>query len=697
MAMNLTEMTDLTQNPKPPVAEPRPHCCEVHGDICRDDYYWLRERDDVDLLAYLEAENAYTEAVMAETKSLQTTLYQEMRGRVQESDLSVAEQVDDYYYYSRTEEGQQYPIYCRKQGNLENDEEILLDQNELAEGHSYTAVGNYRVSPDHRLLAYAVDFDGNEHYTLRVKDLTTGEMLPDAIPDTYYGLEWDANGQSLFYTTLDPATRPFQVLRHRLGDDPVKDAVVFSELDERYFVTVRKSKSGRYIFIRLRSAMTHEEWFIPANDPETAPTVIQPRRHGLEYGVEHHSDSFYIVTNHEAIDFRLMVAPVNEPGADNWREVIAHEPGTKLDRVEPFRDYLVIHLRSGGLKQLRILALAADGTLSGDQHQIAFPEPVYTIAGDRNPDFNSRVVRLTYSSLTTPKTVYDYDMDERSLAVRKREEVLGGYNPSAYVSERLWATAADGARVPISVVYRRDLRRKAGNPLWLYGYGSYGATMEPGFSANRLSLLDRGFIYAIAHIRGGGEMGRAWYEQGKLMAKKNTFTDFVACADFLVDSGYTSPDQLVISGRSAGGLLMGAVVNLRPELFAAVIAGVPFVDVINTMLDPTIPLTVTEYEEWGNPNERDAYAYMKSYSPYDNLAAVAYPHILATAGLNDPRVQYREPAKWVAKLRTLKTDDRRLLLKTNMAAGHGGASGRFDYLEELAFEYAFALDALAIG
>jgi oligopeptidase B len=690
-------MTDLTQKPPPPIAEPRPHRYEIHGDSCRDDYHWLRERDNAEMLAYLEAENAYTDAMMAESKTLQTTLYEEMRGRVREADLSVPEQVDDYFYYSRTEKGRQYPIYCRRQGSLEGDEEILLDQNKLAEGRSYTAVGNYRVSPDHRLLAYAVDFAGNEHYTLFVKDLSTGELLSDVIPDTYYGLEWDAAGHVLFYTTLDSATRPFRVLRHRLRDDPAGDVVVLTEPDERYFVTVRKSKNGRYVLIRLRSAMTHEEWFIPADHAEAAPIVIQPRRQGLEYGVEHHGDSFYIVTNDQAVDFRLMVAPVSAPGIEQWCEVIAQEPGAKLERVEPFRDHLVIHLRSGGLKQLRIMEFAEDGRPSGDQHEIAFPEPVYTIAGNRNPNFNSRLVRLTYSSLTTPKTVYDYDMSERSLVVRKREEVLGGYDPSAYFSERQWATADDGTRVPISLVYRRDLRREGGNPLWLYGYGSYGATMEPGFNANRLSLLDRGFIYAIAHIRGGGEMGRAWYEQGKLMAKKSTFSDFVACADFLVDGGYTSPDRLVISGRSAGGLLMGAVVNLRPELFAAVIAGVPFVDVINTMLDPTIPLTVTEYEEWGNPNERDAYAYMKSYSPYDNLAAVDYPHILATAGLNDPRVQYWEPAKWVAKLRTLKTDERQLLLKTNMAAGHGGASGRFDYLEELAFEYAFALDALAIG
>ncbi len=591
----------MTQKPHPPIAEPQPRCFEIHGDSRWDDYYWLRERDNADMLAYLRAENAYTDAMMAETQSLQAILYREMRGRVQEADLSVAEQVDDYYYYSRTEDGQQYPIYCRKQGNLENDEEILLNQNELAEGHSYTAVGNYRVSPDHRLLAYAVDFDGDEHYTLCVKDLTTGEILADTIPNTYYGLEWDAAGRSLFYTTLDPATRPFQVLRHRLGDDPAKDAVVLSEPDERYFVTVRKSKSGGYIFVRLRSAMTHEEWFIPADDPEATPIAIQPRHQGLEYGVEHHRDSFYIVTNHEATDFRLMASPVSAPGINNWREVVAHEPGTKLDRIEPFRDFLVLHLRSGGLKQLRVLALDADGMPSGDQHQIAFPEPVYTIAGNRNPQFDSLVVRLTYSSLTTPKTVYDYDPAKRSLVLLKREEVVGDYDPAAYVSERLWATAEDGVRVPISLVYRRDLRREGGNPLWLYGYGSYGATMEPGFNANRLSLLDRGFIYAIAHIRGGGEMGRAWYEQGKLMAKKNTFTDFVACADFLIEDGYTSPDRLVISGRSAGGLFMGAVVNLRPELFAAVIAGVPFVDVINTMLDPDHPLDRHRVRGVGEP------------------------------------------------------------------------------------------------
>ncbi len=688
----MTQTTPIpTTLPQPPVAPRRPKRMEIHGDVRVDDYFWLRERENPEVLAYLEAENAYTEALMAHTQPLQEQLYQEMRARIQETDQSVPVQMDDYFYYTRLEEGRQYPIYCRRRGSMAGPEEILLDQNQLAEGHAFLRLTNFKVSPDHRWLAYAVDTSGGEGYTLHIKDLESGELLPEAIPNTSYGLAWANDSRTLFYTLLDPAKRPYRLLRHALGTDPSQDALVLEETDDRFFLRITQSKDRRYIFANLNSKITSEVHFIPADRPQEPPRVIQPRVQGVEYGVEHREGHFYILTNWEARNFRVMTAPVQEPGMDRWREFLPHQEAVKLDHMELFAGHLVLFERENGLQQIRVVDLATD-----QAHRVTFPEPVYTVWPGPNPNFQSPSLRFHYTSLVTPETVYDYDMDSRTLDQRKQTEVPG-YDPSRYETKRIWATAPDGTQVPISLVHPRGIRLDGENPTLLYGYGSYGVSIDPRFDPKRLSLLERGFVYAIAHIRGGGELGREWYEQGKFLHKMNTFTDFIAAAEHLIQEGYTRPERLAIMGRSAGGLLMGAVTNLRPDLFRAVVAGVPFVDVINTMLDPTIPLTVIEYEEWGNPNDPEFYAYMRSYSPYDNVEAKEYPHILATAGLNDPRVQYWEPAKWVAKLRRLKQDGNRLLLRTNMGAGHAGASGRFDYLREVAFDYAFILDALGVA
>jgi oligopeptidase B len=680
----------------PPVAPQAPKRIEAQGDVRVDDYFWLRERENPAVRAYVEAENAYTQAAMAHTTALQEALYQEMRGRIQEDDSTVPERIDDWYYYRRTEEGKQYPIYCRKQGSLDAPEEVLLDQNALAAGHDFCDLGVYRISPDHKLLAFSVDYAGTERFTLQVKDLTCDALLPDAIPDTFYSVEWAADNQTLFYNKQDAAWRPYKVFRHQLGTPPADDPLVFHEDNDSYWLQLYKSKDQRYILLDMHSSTTKEVQFIPADQPTAAPTVIHPREHKLEYSVEHHptlrGGGFLIMTNWEAENFRVMTAPVAAPGKENWQELIPHRPAVKVDGVEPFANHLVIHERENGLRQIRVFDLATN-----QEELVTFPEPVYNYDRHPNPEFDSTTLRFTYNSLTTPDTVFDYNMADGTRVQRKQQAVLGGYDPANYVAERRFATARDGTKVPISLVRHKDTPVDRPAPMLLYGYGSYGVCIDPYFASSRVSLLDRGMIFAIAHIRGGGEMGRSWYLHGKLLHKMNTFTDFIDCAQSLVDAGVTEAEQLTIMGRSAGGLLMGAVVNLRPDLFKAVIAGVPFVDVINTVLDPTIPLTVIEWEEWGNPNKPDEYACMRAYSPYDNLEPKAYPHILATAGFNDSRVQYWEPAKWVAKLRTLKTDRNRLLLKTNMGAGHAGSSGRFDYLKETAFEYAFLLDLLELA
>jgi oligopeptidase B len=686
----------IKQRISPPLAAVKPVKLHAHNDERVDNYFWLRERTDADVIAYLEAENGYTQSIMADTAQLQEALFNEMRSRIKETDTTAPVQDERYFYYERTEVGKQYKIYCRKHNSMDAAEEILLDLNELAQGHNYLSMANFAVSPDHKLLAYALDTDGSEVYTLRVKDLESGELLPDLVPNTYYGLEWGNDNHTLYYTTLDHAKRPDKFWCHILGTDPASDVLLFHEENEIYEVMLTKSKSRRYLFVLSYGHTATEVYFLDADQPDAGPQLIEPRRPNHEYSVHHHEDDegterFFILTNWDAKNFRVMTAPVTAPRQENWTEFIAHRPKVKIDDIEAFRGHLVLHEREDGLRNIRVHNLR-----TGDGHRISFNDPVYTYSRGKNPNYDSGFVRYVYASPVQPPTVYDYSMDGRYQLLRKEQEVPG-YRAADYVAERLWATAPDGVRVPISLVHRRDLTLDGSTPMLLRGYGSYGFSNDPGFDSNRVALLNRGFVVATAHIRGGGDMGREWYENGKFLHKKNTFTDFIACAEHLIAEGYTRPDRLVISGRSAGGLLMGAVTNLRPDLFAGVIAGVPFMDVISTMLDPTIPLTVQEYEEWGNPNDPVYYEYMKSYSPYDNLEAKAYPAILATAGLNDPRVQYWEPAKWVAKLRTLKTDNNLLLLKTDMGVGHSGPSGRYDYLKETAFEYAFIFKVLGMG
>jgi len=589
-------------------------------------------------------------------------------------------------------------VFCRRRPAPDAPEEVLLDENALAEGLDFCKVFYCEPSPDHHLLAYAVDTTGAWVYDLYEKDLRSGELVAGPIANTAWSAAWASDSRTLFYTLFDDAHRPFKLMRHAIGDDPAADALVHHEPDETFSIYVGRTRSGAYILATFASHTTSEVRYLPADKPTAPLATIEPRRHWLEYYAEHHGDRFLIRTNDAAENFKLVEAPVSAPAREHWREIIPHRADTLVEGVDAFRDHLVVYERQGGLQRIRL----SDPDGVSNARYVPFPEPVYTFEADlhwgqANPEFDSQVLRFTYSSLVTPDSTVDYDMAAGSWRVRKQQEIPSGYDSSRYESARLTATAPDGAQVPISLVYRKDLRRPGGNPLLLYAYGSYGISMDPGFDAKRLSLLDRGFVYAIAHIRGGSELGRSWYEQGRLLRKQNTFADFIACAERLVAAGYTTPELLAIMGGSAGGLLMGAVTNLRPDLFAGVLAGVPFVDVVTTMMDPSIPLTVIEYEEWGNPADPQYYSYMRSYSPYDNLQPLAYPPILATAGLNDPRVSYWEPAKYVARLRQLKTDDNVVLLKTNMAAGHGGASGRYDALRETAFEYAFILKAVGLA
>jgi oligopeptidase B len=683
----------MTANAAPPVAKVVPKSITVEGDTRVDNYFWLRDRNDPATIKYLEDENTYTESLTRHTDALQSKLYSEMLGRIKQTDLSVPTKRDDYFYYSRTEEGKQYAIFCRKHGSLAAPEEILLDSNAMAEGKKYFRVGNFLASPNHRLLAYSVDFDGDEAYTIHVKDLATGKLLADEIPNTYYSLEWGNDNATFFYTVLDAAKRPYKVLRHTLG---VKDdALVYHETDERFTVELSKTSSRAYIQINIASSLTSEVRYLDADHPIGQFRVLLPRVQETEYDVTHHGDSFFIRTNDGAKTFRVVQAPVKDPSKAHWKEILPARSQTTVESVTAFKDYLVVEERDRGLSQIRIQNFSGDA-VSPKFHYIDFPEPVYTAGVGANAEYDTRVLRYTYTSLVTPNSVFDYNMDTRERELKKQQEVLGGYDPSKYQSERVYATAPDGVKVPISLVYKKGLVRNGKAPMLLYGYGAYGISTDPTFASDRLSLLDRGFVYALAHIRGGGDLGKPWHEDGRILKKRNTFTDFVACAEFLVAEKFTSPERLAIMGGSAGGLLMGAVTNLRPDLFAVVVAMVPFVDALNTMLDASLPLTVGEYEEWGNPNEKQYYDYIKSYAPYENVAATTYPAILVTAGLNDPRVSYWEPAKWVAKLRAMKKDNRVLLLKTNMGSGHFGASGRYEHLKETAFNYAFILDSLGI-
>jgi oligopeptidase B len=662
----------------------------VHGETRQDDYFWLREKSNPDVAAYLEAENAYADAIMAPTAALQESLYREMLGRIKETDLSVPYREGGYFYYSRTEEGKQYPIYCRKKGSLEAPEEVTLDLNLLAAGHSFLSMGAYAVSDDGALLAYSIDTTGFREYTLFVKDLRTGELRPERIEKTGT-LAWATDGHTLFYTVEDEAKRPYRVYRHDLGP-AVPDELVFEEKDELFRVWVGRTRSRAYLLLGSASHTTTEVRYRPAGEPGGEWRLVAPRRHEHEYDVDHHGDRFYIRTNDRGRNFRLVWAPVEDPAPERWQEVVGHRPDVMLEGAEFFSRHSVLLEREQGLQALRVTDLR-----TGEWHRVSFPEPAYSAFPSYNPEFETSVFRYTYQSLVTPSSVFDYDMDARTSTLLKEQPVLGGYDRTQYVSERLHAVAPDGTRVPISIVYRHGLPRDGKAPLYLHGYGSYGYPLPVGFSSNRLSLLDRGMAVAMAHVRGGGEMGKAWHDDGRMLRKRNTFTDFIAAAEHLVAEKYTSSDRLVIEGGSAGGLLVGAVTNMRPDLFRLVISKVPFVDVLNTMLDESLPLTVGEYEEWGNPNRKDEYDCIKAYCPYTNLAPRAYPAMLVKTSFNDSQVMYWEPAKYVARLRTLKTDGNLLLLKTNMAAGHGGASGRYDYLREVAFDYAFVLTQLGLA
>jgi oligopeptidase B len=696
IAVSCLSITGCNQVPKKetmkaPVAKIEPKEMTMFGNTRTDNYYWLNQRENPEVIKYLEEENAYTKAMMAHTDSLQSDLFKEIVGRIKQTDMSVPYFENGYYYYTRYEEGKEYPIFCRKPGNLEAAEEIMLNVNELAKGLSYCQVGGMEVSEDNRLLAYSVDSVSRRIYTIHVKDLTTGENLPDRIAETSGNLCWASDNKTLFYSTKDESLRVDKIWRHVLGTEQKADVMVYDEVDETYGTFVYKSKSKKYIIIGSSSTLTDEYRILGSTDPLGQFIVFQPRQRDIKYDIAHYGDRFYIRTNYQAQNFRLMECPVDKTGMENWKEVIPHRQDVLIEGFDVFKGFLAIEERKSGMKTIRIF----NG--KGLDFYMNFSEQAYTVSLDNNPEFETETVRYNYTSLTTPMSVYDYDTKTRESKLLKRQEVLGGYDPDDYFTERLYATASDGTLVPISIVYKKGIVKNGKNPLLLYGYGSYGYSMDPYFSSVRLSLLDRGFIYAIAHIRGGEEMGRQWYEDGKLLNKMNTFTDFIACAEFLVKDQYTSPEHLYAMGGSAGGLLMGAVVNLRPDLFHGVIAAVPFVDVVTTMLDESIPLTTGEYDEWGNPNDSTYYFYMLSYSPYDNVKPVPYPALIVTTGLHDSQVQYWEPAKWVAKLRVTKKDSNPLYLWTNMDYGHGGASGRFERYKETALEYAFLLDLEGIS
>jgi oligopeptidase B len=675
-----------------PVVEKRPHSLELHGDVRVDDYYWLRDRTNPEVLSYLEAENTYTDQIMAATQALQDELYEELKNRVQ-PDESTAPALDNgFYYYKRYEDGLEYPIHCRRKGSLDAPEEVLLDVNQVGEGHEFTSVRGLEVSPDNRVLAWALDTVGRRKYTIHFVNLESGEALTDMIPQVTGKLAWANDNRTVFYTKQDPETlRAFQVYRHVLGTDVAEDVLVFEETDPTFSIWLWKTRSEKFIMVYSEQTLASEVRFLDADRPDGEFRVVAPRERGVEYDVSHVGDRFIIRTNLEAENFRLMEAPVSTPGRSSWREIIPGRADVFLQGFEVFGDFMVVTERRDGLRRLRVIPWN-----NGNELEVEFDEPAYTTWVDDNHEFDTQVLRYGYSSLNTPKTIYDLDLVTRERTLVKQDKVLGGFDPSNYNVERLMAPARDGIEVPLSLVYRKGIERDGSSPALLYAYGSYGSSSEARFRSAEVSLLDRGFIFAVAHVRGGQEMGRWWYEDGKLLKKKNTFTDFIDCGKFLVDSGYTSPEKLFARGGSAGGLLMGAVSNMAPDLFAGIIAHVPWVDVVTTMLDDDIPLTTAEFDEWGNPEDREYYDYMLSYSPYDNVAAKDYPAMLVTTALEDSQVQYFEPAKWVAKLRATKTDDNPLLFTCEMAAaGHGGVSGRFKQYRETALEYAFMLEVLA--
>lgn len=680
------------ENVAAPVAEKRSEELTIHGHTRIDNYYWLNDRDNPGVIEYVEAENEFLIDMMAHTERLQERLYDEMRGRVREDDQSVPYRENGYYYYTRFEEGSEYPIYCRRKESMDAPEEIILNVNKKAQGYAFFNLTGVTMSPDHTTIAFAIDTVGRRLYTVYFKDLTTGELLDSKISDITPNLVWANDNKTVFYTRQHPQTlRSYQIYRYEIGQSPDRTQLVHEEQDETFRTWISKTKSKEYIIITSSSTVSSEQRILPADNPEESFRIIEPRQRDHEYWIDHIGDKFYIRTNLNAPNYKLMTTPVNRTGKRHWEDFITHREDVLLERVELFRDFIVVSERKEGLNHLRIMDRVSD-----EQHYLDFGEPAYVAFIAQNPEFDSETLRYGYSSLTTPFSTFDYNMKTGERELLKQTEVLGNFDVNNYVTERLYATADDGTRIPISIVYRKGLEKNGDNPLLVYGYGSYGASMSPFFSSNRLSLLDRGFVYAIAHIRGGQEMGRSWYEEGRLFNKINTFTDFIVCTEYLHAEGYSRPEKTFAQGGSAGGLLMGAVVNMQPDLYKGIIAAVPFVDVVTTMLDDSIPLTTQEYDEWGNPNDPEYYQYMLSYSPYDNIVHQEFPHMLITSGLHDSQVQYWEPTKWTAKLREYNIGDSVILLYTNMEAGHGGTSGRFEGLHEVALQYAFLLDLVGV-
>ena len=686
------------QNISAPIAEIKAKELIAHGDTRIDNYYWMNDYfkkgpDSSKVVTYLEAENKYYDTMLSATKPLQEKLYIEMKSRIKEKDESVPVFKNGYYYYSRLVEGKDYFVYCRKKGALSAAEEVLLDVNAMAEGHNYYSAIGFSVSPDNKLLAFGVDTLSRRQYNIYIKNLETGEIYKDVIPGTEGGPIWANDNKTIFYTAKNPVTLLSEkIKKHLLGTPSENDKVVYEEKDPSNYIGVSKSKSEKFILISSEATLSSEVRWINANEPDHAFELFQPRMKEVLYDVDHANDRFYIRTNLQAKNFKIVTCPEDKKDSSNWKDLIPHKDTVLISGFDLFKNFLAINERSGGLPQIHVV-----NTSDNSSHYLAFDEPAYVASITANPDYNTDVLRFNYTSLTTPASVFDYNMVTKEKKLMKQQEVVGGYDPNAYKTERLFATAKDGTKIPVSVVYKKGFQKDGNGPLLLYAYGSYGNSSDPYFSSIRLSLLNRGFAFAIAHIRGGQELGRYWYEDGKMMKKKNTFTDFIDCAEFLIAQKYTSPNHLYANGGSAGGLLMGAVVNMRPDLWNGVIAAVPFVDVLTTMSDASIPLTTNEYDEWGNPANKESYDYMKTYSPYDNVEKKAYPNMLVTTGLHDSQVQYFEPAKWVAKLRAMKTDQNKLFLYTNMEAGHGGASGRFKPLKDKAREYAFLLTLEGIG
>lgn len=681
------EMKDTIQ---PPVAKIVPHTLEKHGDVRTDNYFWLNDRENPEVIDYLNKENEYYQKMTAHTKPLQEDLFKEMKARIKEDDTSVPYFYNGYYYITRFEKGKDYPIYARKKGNLEAKEEIMFDCNEMAKDQAYFNLNGINVSEDNKWVTFGVDLVSRRQYIIHVKNLETGEVLKETIENTTGGATWASDNKTFFYTKKDPKTlRSDKIYRHVINTEVANDVLVFDEKDDTFYTFVYKEKSKKYVVIGSTSTLTSEYQILEANNPTGQFRIFQKRTRGLEYSISHFGDSFYVVTNKDkATNFKLMKTPENATSSDNWKDLIPHREDVLLEGIDIFKDYLVVEERSNGLNKIQIRPWSG-----AEAYYLPFESETYTAYTTTNPDFDTELLRFAYQSMATPSSVVDFNMRTKEKTVLKEQEVLGGkFDKNNYEEKRVWATATDGTKVPISMVYRKGIKLDGKNPLLQYAYGSYGSSMDPWFSSTRLSLLDRGFIFAIAHIRGGEDLGRQWYEDGKLLKKKNTFTDFIDCSKFLIKEKYTSSEHLYAEGGSAGGLLMGAIVNMNPELYHGVIAQVPFVDVVTTMLDDSIPLTTGEYDEWGNPNEKEYYDYMKSYSPYDNVVAQDYPNMYVSTGLHDSQVQYWEPAKWVAKLRVTKTDKNVLFLDTNMDAGHGGASGRFEALKELAKEFAFLLD-----